>query len=236
MGVLLVTGGGDVDGPLAVGALAAVQAGPVALVQLVQTGLADGRAGELARASRLVPQADAIELARYDTDLLPVHAAAESGRPAFAFADAVRRLLDLDTTHERVLARGAGGLLAPYDDERRTLVDLAHAVTAPVVVIGTADRDGLDRLLLTASVLEDQALTLAGVVLTSWPDEPTAAHRWTLAELWRLSTREVLAGVVPAGARDWPPAEFRRRARTLIARGLGGTLDARAFVARHAAG
>ena len=231
--LLLVTGcGSESESALAVAALAALEGGSVAVVKLVQTGLADGRAGELARITRLVPVDAAQEFARYPPDLLPAHAAVAAGRPPLAFADTVRRLVDLDAAHDLVLVRGSGGLAAPYDDERHTLVDLAHALGAPVLVVASAD--ALDLLLLTVAVLEEQAVTLAGVLLTGWPDAPTEAQRWTLAELWRLSTREVLAGVVPAGATDWPPRDVRRRARSLIATTLGGSFDARAFVARHA--
>lgn len=217
-------------------ALAAVERGSVAVVKLVQTGLADGRAGELARITRLVPVATAQEFARYPPDLLPAHAAAAAGRPPLAFADTVRRIVDLEAAHDRVLVRGSGSVAAPYDDDRRTVVDLAHALTAPVLLVAPADRDGLDRLLLSVAVLEEQAVPLAGVVLTGWPDAPTEAQRWTLTELWRLSTRELLAGVVPAAAAALAPREFRARARTVVARSLGGTFDARAFVARHAVG
>ncbi len=161
-----------------------------------------------------------------------MHAAAASGLAPLAFADTVRRLLDLDAAHDLVLVRGSGGLAAPYDEDRHTLVDLAHALGAPVLVVAPAD--ALDPLLLTVTVLEEQGLPLGGVVLTGWPDVPTAVQRWTLAELWRLSARELLAGVVPAQAAAWAPRDFRRRARTLVAKAHGGTFDARAFVARHA--
>ncbi len=231
--VLLVTGA-EPDSALAVAALAAVAPGSVAVVKLVQTGLADGRAGELARITRLTPVAEAVEFARYPADLLPAHAAAATGRPALVFADTVRRLVDLDAVHDHVLVRGSGGLLAPYDDDRHTVVDLAHAVPAPVLVVARADHDALDRLLLTLAVLEEASVPPAGVVLTGWPDMPTDAQRYTVKELWRLSSRELLAGVVPVEAGNWAPADVRRRARTLVSRTFGGTFDARAFVARHA--
>ena len=235
MGLLLVTGCGDDDASaLAVAALSASRAGATAVVKLVQTGLPEGRAGELARITRLVPVAEALEFARYPDDLLPAHAAHASGRPAPVFADTVRRLLDLDAGHDHVLVRGSGGLVAPFDDDRRTLVDLAHAVSAPVLVVAPVDRAGLERLMLTLAVLEEQAVPVGGVVLTGWPDAPTPAHRWTVAELWRLSSRELLVGVIPAGAREWAPRDFRRRARSLVTRAHSGTFDARAFVARHA--
>ena len=237
MGVAVVVAGVDeTSAALATAALAACAAGSVAVVKLVQTGLASGRAGELARIQRLVTTAAAEEFARYPDRLLPRQAARAAGTEPLAFADAVRRVLDLDAAHATVLVRGAAGLLAPYADDGWTVVDLAHAVTASVVLVAPAGLPGLEWAQLATAVLDEQGLPPAGIVLTEWPADPADEHRWAVAELWRLSTREVLAGVLPPDAGEWTPRDFRRRARAVLARPWGGTFDARAFVARHAPG
>ena len=237
MGVVVVVAGVDESSSArATAALAACAEGTVAAVKLAQTGLVSGRAGELARIQRLVPLAAADELARYPDRLLPRQAARAAGTAPLAHADAARRVLDLDTAHDLVLVRGSGGLLAPYDDDGWTVLDLAHDVTAGVVLVAPAGLDGLEWTQLASAVLDEQGLPAAGVVLTGWPDEPGDEHRWAVAELWRMSSRELLAGVLPQDAGDWAPRDFRRRARTVVARRWGGTLDARAFVARHAPG
>lgn len=237
MSVLLVTGTGtDVGKTVVTAALAsrfaAKRGHRVAVVKPAQTGVAPGEAGDLAEVTRLSGVADVHEYARYPDPLSPHHAAAVSGLPELELADVVRRILDLEATHDTVLVEGAGGLLVPFTgDDRWTLADLAATLRAPAVVVATAGLGTLNHTTLTVDRLTEDGIALAGVIIGSWPDEPDLATRCNVADLAALGPDGRLAGVLPAGAGR--ASNFRQLARAGLASRFGGTFDSAGFVARY---
>lgn len=228
MSVLIVTGTGTgVGKTVATAALAACASGRVAVVKPAQTGPYVGGPPDLDEVSRLSGVTDVHEFARYPDPLSPHHAARVSGLPELAFAEAVRRIDDLDADHDLVLVEGAGGLLVPYTaDDRWTMADLAGALHAPVLVVTAPGLGTLNHTALTVSRLAEDGIGLAGIVIGSWPAEPDLAMRCNLADLAAMGE---LVGVLPAGMAAM--RDFRSRARAGLAPRFGGTLDAAAFVA-----
>ena len=228
MSVLIVTGTGTgVGKTVATAALAACASGLVAVVKPAQTGVAPDEPGDLAEVSRLSGVTDVHEFARYPDPLAPHHAARVSGLPELAFADAVRRITDLDALHDLVLIEGAGGLLVPYTNtDGWTLSDLASSLHAPVLVVTAAGLGTLNHTALTVGRLAEDGVELAGLVIGSWPDEPDLATRCNIADLAAMGD---LVAVLPAGMAAM--RDFRQRARAALAPQFGGTFDAAAFVA-----
>ncbi|GAB2457002.1 ATP-dependent dethiobiotin synthetase BioD [Jatrophihabitans fulvus] len=235
MSVLVVTGTStDVGKTIVTAALAAQAAARrghrVAVVKPAQTGMAPGEPGDLAEVTRLSGVTDTHEYARYPDPLSPHHAAAVSGMKELQLADAVRRIVDLDAVRDTVIVEGAGGLLVPFtDDDRWTLADLAAALHAPVLVVTTPGLGTLNHTALTVGRLAEEGLTLAGVVIGSWPAEPDLAMRRNVADLAALGPDGRLAGVLPEGSGSAP--DFRKRAREGLSRKFNGTFDSAAFVA-----
>jgi dethiobiotin synthetase len=229
--VLIVTGTGTgVGKTVATAALAACARGRVAVVKPAQTGVAPDEPGDLAEISRLIGTEDTYEFARYPDPLSPHHAARVSGLAELAFADAVRRIADLDALHDLVLVEGAGGLLVPYtSDDAWTLADLASSLHAAVVVVTAAGLGTLNHTALTVGRLAEDGIELAGIVIGSWPDEPDLATRCNVADLAAMGA---LAGVLPAGMAAM--RDFRQRARAAVTPRFGGTFDAATFVAANA--
>jgi dethiobiotin synthetase len=228
MSVLIVSGTGTgVGKTAATAALAACASGSVAVVKPVQTGPDVGGPPDIDEVVRLSGLREVHEFARYPDPLSPHHAARVSGLPELTFADAVRRIGDLDAVHDLVLVEGAGGLLVPYTSEDRwTMADLAVALRAPVLVVTAAGLGTLNHTALTVGRLAEDAIPLAGIVIGSWPDEPDLASRCNAEDLAGMGE---LTGVLPAGMaamRDFP-----KRARAALTPRFGGTFDAAAFLA-----
>lgn len=236
MSVLVVTGTGtDVGKTVVTAALASRAAAKrghrVAVVKPAQTGVRAGEPGDLAEVARLSGVTDTHEYARYPDPLSPHHAAAVSGRPALDLADVVRRLVDLDALRDTVIVEGAGGLLVPFSEDGWTLADLAAALHAPVLVVTRPGLGTLNDTALTVGRLAEEGLTLAGIVVGSWPDEPDLATRCNAADLAAMGPDGRLAGVMPASMGSM--TDFRKQARAALAPRFGGTFDSAAFVARH---
>jgi dethiobiotin synthetase len=226
--VLIVTGTGTgVGKTVATAALAACASGRVAVVKPAQTGVAADEPGDLAEVGRLSGVTDVHEFVRYPDPLSPHHAARVSGLPELAFADAARRITDLDALHDLVLVEGAGGLLVPYTNtDGWTLAELASSLHAPVLVVTAAGLGTLNHTALTVGRLAEDGVELAGLAIGSWPDEPDLATRCNLADLAAMGE---LVAVLPAGMAAM--RDFRQRARAAVAPRFGGTFDAAAFVA-----
>ncbi|MGW1973766.1 dethiobiotin synthase, partial [Streptomyces tubercidicus] len=88
----------------------------------------------------------------------------------------------------------------------------------------------LNTAALTADALRARALSCAGFVIGSWPDNPDMAARSNLADL-PAYTRNPLLGAVPAGASALTPDAFRQAAPGWLAPRIGGLWDADAFTA-----
>ena len=225
MTVLIVTGTGtDVGKTIATAALAACAPGRVAVVKPAQTGVDDTADGDLAVVRRLAGIADTYEFARYPDPLSPHHAAVMSNRPALGFAETAQRIDDLDTEFDTVLVEGAGGLVVPFDsDDEWTLIDLAHHLNAPLVVVTQPGLGTLNHTRLTVSRIEDESLELAGIIIGSWPAQPDLAMELNVYDLRRMAPKGELGGVLPAGMGTM--RDFRKQARAALAPQFGGTFS-----------
>ncbi|GAA1371909.1 dethiobiotin synthase [Streptomyces beijiangensis] len=224
MTILVVTGTGTEIGKTVVtAALAAAARGrSVAVLKPAQTGLAPGERGDAQEVERLAGSVTAVELARFPEPLAPATAARRAGmapvRP-HEVADAAGKLA---AEHDLVLVEGAGGLLVRFDDEGGTLADAARLLGAPVLVVAQAGLGTLNATALTVEALHARGLDCAGVVIGSWPAAPDLAARCNVHD-FAGATGAPLVGMVPEGAGSLTPADFRARAASWLAPGLGGT-------------
>ncbi len=217
---------------LAACAIAAGGASPpsVVAVKPVQTGAAPGEAADLAVVQRLAPQVDTREFARFPDALAPHHAAWVGRAPALPFADTVRHIDDLDAAYDLVLVEGVGGLLTPFDVDRRwTLLDLAADLHCPVLLVVDVGVDAVADTALAVARLEDEQIPLAGVLVGRWPAEPDLAARCAVGDLQGLAPDRRLAGALPDGLSSG--GRFAARARAALGPAWGGRFDSRAFVA-----
>ncbi|WP_033323974.1 dethiobiotin synthase [Actinomadura atramentaria] len=236
MSVLVVTGTctgvGKTVVTAALAALAATRGTPVAVVKPGQTGVAPEEPGDLADVRRLAGVTDLHEYARFPDPLSPAAAARCAGLPPVRLSDVAVRVGELAATRSLVLVEGAGGLLVRYDDDGRTLADLARWLGAAVLVVARPDLGTLNHTALTLEAMAHRGVQLAGVVVGAWPDDPDLAMRANLRDLETIAARP-LAGALPAGAGALDPAEFLPVARGGLAPAFGGVFDPTAFRAAH---
>jgi len=211
MTVLVVTGTDTgVGKTITTAVLAVALGGTVAVYKPTQAGTEDGE-GDVDVVRRLTgaPGSEGIRLA---DPMAPVAAARRAG---VALPDLARHegaVVALARAHDHVLVEGAGGLLVELDDDGRTLADLAALLAAPVVVVCRSGLGTLNHTALTVEALTRRGLPVAGIVLGSWPAEPTAVERGNRAHLERYG----LLGAIPEHAGRLAPAEFRLRAPTWL--------------------
>lgn len=220
--VLVVTGTGTGVGKTVVtAAVAALAPGRVAVLKPVQTGVAADEPGDLAHVARLVAGVTTRELGRYPEPLAPATAARRSGRPPVRPAEAAAAARELAAGHDLVVVEGAGGVLVRFDDDGGTLLDVAAALAAPVLVVAAAGLGTLNHTELTVAHLRHWGLTCAGVVIGAWPARPELAARTNLTDLPAV-TGVPLLGALPEGAGGLDPAAFAALADRALAPALGG--------------
>ncbi|MFC0037501.1 dethiobiotin synthase [Actinomadura rayongensis] len=236
MSVLVVTGTctgvGKTVVTAALAALAAARGASVAVVKPGQTGVEPGAPGDLDDVRRLAGVTDLHECARFPDPLSPAAAARYAGLPPVRLPEVAGEVGTLAKSRSLVLVEGAGGLLVRYDDEGRTIADLARWLGAAVLVVARPDLGTLNHTALTLEALAHRGVQLAGVVVGAWPDDPDLAMRANLRDLETIAARP-LAGALPAGAGALDPAEFLLAARGGLAPAFGGVFDPVAFHAAH---
>ena len=221
MSILVVTGTStDVGKTVVTAALAVLAAGPVAVCKPAQTGVAPGEPGDLAEVERLAGPVTTRELARYPDPLAPDTAARRAGLPLLQQHVLTGAVRALDDAHATTIVEGAGGLLVRLGVF--TLLDVAVALRAPVLVVAAAGLGTLNHAELTVAALTARGVNCLGVVVGSWPAEPGLAERTNLDDLPAV-TGVPLLGVVPAGVGRWGREQFRARAGEWLAPSLGGS-------------
>ena len=204
MTVLVVTGTSTGVGKTVVTAAlaAAARAGgrTVAVCKPAQTGVGDDYPDEAdIDVVQRLSGVRGVELARYPEPLAPDVAARRSGLPMLeldAVADAVR---DLETDHDLVLVEGAGGVAVRLGVDGFTVLDVAEAVGAQVLIVAGAELGTLNHSVLTVAAARAAGIDCAGLVIGSWPAEPSLAARVNLDELPSV-TKIGLTACIPEGA------------------------------------
>jgi dethiobiotin synthetase len=136
----------------------------------------------LARAGGVDP--DTVTLFRYGPAVSPHFAAELTGRPIDP-SELRARMREIAGGHGTLIVEGVGGLLVPlgsgYD-----VRELARDLDLPLVVAARTGLGTINHTLLTLEAARSAQLDVAAVVLTPWPEAPSAierSNRDTIAEL-----------------------------------------------------
>ncbi|MGZ4167126.1 MAG: dethiobiotin synthase [Solirubrobacteraceae bacterium] len=152
----------------------------------------------LARAAGQDP-ADVI-LAGYGPPVSPHLAAELAGGPAPSLAwlvDGVRAAADPGCV---TVIEGVGGLLVPLGPEADVRA-LARTLGLPLVIAARPGLGTINHTLLTLEAARSAGLTVAGVVLTPWPRDPSVMERSNRETIARLGSVEV-ATLAPVARAD----------------------------------
>ncbi|KZB85643.1 dethiobiotin synthetase [Amycolatopsis regifaucium] len=238
MSMLVMTGTGTGVGKTistaAIAALAAGQGQRVAVLKPAQTGVGPDEPGDLADVTRLAGPVTTRELLRYPDPLSPEAAARLSGLPTLSPSEIAAAASELDGDHDLTLIEGAGGLLVRFDADGATLADVAWSLGALVIIVAEAGLGTLNATALTAEVATKRGLTVAGVIVGAWPDEPDLAAVSNLEDL-PVAAGAPLLGVLPAGMGTAEPAEFTALAKAGLSPWFGGEFDPERFAGRASA-
>lgn len=217
------TGVGKTIVTAAIAAAATAAGRSVAVVKPAQTGTAEGDEPDAATVARLAEPVTVRTLASFPDPLAPLAAARVAGEDPLTAVMAQLALRTIVEDHDLTLIEGAGGLLVPMGEGGWTILDLAAALGATVVVVARPGLGTLNHTALTLQALEHREVP-AAVVIGSWPAEPELVHRTNLHDL-----AGDLAGAVPEGAGALAPALFRRESPHWLAPLLHGRFDPVAF-------
>lgn len=212
------TGVGKTVVTAALAALVLARGSTVAVVKPTQTGAGPGDPGDVDVIRALLgadPHLQTHELLRLRAPLAPDAAARQEGVQIPTVADYARRVAELVSAADVVLAEGAGGLLVRLDQRGGTLADLAVAlrykgVSTGVVLVVAPGLGSLNHTALTAEALRARRIPLLGLVIGSWPSDPGLAERSNLEDLPSVAGAPLI-GRVPAGAGALDAAAFRHQ-------------------------
>ena len=172
-----------------------------------QTGVEPDEPGDMAEVTRLagVPTHEGLRLR---APMAPRPAAALEGARLPTLAAHVHRVDELAAGHDCVLVEGAGGLLVELTDAGETLADLVRALpSAAVVIVARSGLGTLNHTMLTREALSHRGVACAGIVVGSWPQEPSVIE--TTNRDYLAALPEGLLGAVPQGAPNRAPGDFR---------------------------
>lgn len=89
-----------------------------------------------------------------------------------------------------LIVEGVGGLLAPLADSY-TVCDLAAALGLPVLIAARPGLGTINHTLLTLEAARAAGLDVRAVVLTPWPEDPSALERSNRETITRMGEVEV---------------------------------------------
>jgi dethiobiotin synthetase len=154
---------------------------PATIVKLVQTGVRTHEPGDAQTAAELA-EVPYLELARFFKAADPWAAALADGLPPVHAEDLARVLAGVEGA---VVAEGAGGVAVPLN-RKQSFADVAQLAALQAIVVVGLRLGCINHALLTAALLEQRGVPIAGAVFCE-PWEPTP-------EDYREDVRRALQG------------------------------------------
>jgi dethiobiotin synthetase len=130
---------------------------------------------------------------RYGPAVSPQLAAELAGEqldPERMVADAALAATNGSSHAKTVIVEGVGGLLSPLAEDF-TVCDFAAALRLPVLIAARPGLGTINHALLTLQAARTAGLTVRAVVLTPWPEQPSALESSNRREITRLGFVEV---------------------------------------------
>jgi dethiobiotin synthetase len=118
------------------------------------------------------------------------HLAGSLANEPIGAATLVERAWATASADETLIVEGVGGLLVPLADDF-TVRDLAVELALPLLIATSPGLGTINHTLLTIEAARAVGLSVAAVVLTPWPSEPSQMERSNRETVARLGTIEV---------------------------------------------
>jgi dethiobiotin synthetase len=196
----------------------------VAVYKPTQAGLESGD-GDIDVVRRLAG-VEVHEGIRLPDPMAPVAAARLAGMTLPNAAEHLQTIRRLTAEHDHTLIEGAGGVLVQLDEDGSTLANIATATAdtnsadtpgsnnVGAIIVCRAALGTLNHTELTIEALGRRGVAITGLVIGSWPREPTQVDLSNRDYLRRHAIP--LLGAVPEQAGDLQPAQFRAAASDWI--------------------
>jgi dethiobiotin synthetase len=128
---------------------------------------------------------------RFQPPVSPHLAASLAGEEIDA-AGVIERAKTGASAGETLIVEGVGGLLVPLAHDF-TVRDLAVELALPLLLAASPDLGTINHTLLTLEAARAVGLSVAAVVLTPWPTEPSEMERSNQVTIARLGEVDVVA-------------------------------------------
>jgi dethiobiotin synthetase len=164
----------------------------------------------LRRAAGSTQSDDEIAPYRYGPPMSP-HLAAEPAGQEIESERLLSAAHSAAASADVLVCEGVGGLLVPLSSTY-LVRDLAVDLALPLVIAASPDLGTINHTLLTIEAARAAGLEVQAVVLTPWPDEPTAierSNRETIAALGEVEV-EALPRLDLSSPSSWPRPALRR--------------------------
>jgi dethiobiotin synthetase len=186
----------------------------VAVVKPAQTGVGPEEHGDLEEVRRLAGEVSVHEGVRLPDALAPDTAGRVAARPLPSLAEQQELVRAAARAHDVTIVEGSGGLLVRLGEDF-TLADVLATSAAEWVVVARSGLGTLNHAELTVTALRGRGEKVRGLIVGSWPGQPSQVERENLFDLPRV-TGVPLLGCVPAGAGQLPVDTFRVDALTWL--------------------
>lgn len=140
----------------------------------------------------------------------------------------------LSAIHDIVLVEGAGGLLVPIL-EGYTMADLARDIGLSLIIVARPDLGTLNHTTLTVEFAKSRGLSVLGIIISNFPDEPGLAEKTNPQILIQMTGLPIL-GVLPKdreiSVEEGGAGHLRENTKLCLSPVLGGVFDTQAFLLR----
>ena len=108
-----------------------------------------------------------------------------------------KSITEISRTSDCLIVEGVGGVMVPLD-AKYTVLDLMKWLGLPVFIVARAGLGTINHTLLTATVLRQAGVKIAGVVINQYPDgtpdlaeetNPRAIEKWGGLSVLCLATK-----------------------------------------------
>lgn len=138
----------------------------------------------------------------------------------------------LSSVHDNVLVEGAGGLLVPII-KGYTMADLARDLGLSLVIVTRPDLGTLNHTTLTVQYAKSRALSVLGIVIGNFPDEPGLAEKTNpeiLIEMTGLPILGVFRHDPHISVEEGEFGSLRESSKLSLSPLFGGVFDSQEFL------
>jgi len=139
---------------------------------------------------------------RFSLPASPYRAAALEGKRLFA-SDLVEHVLAVAETADLTVVEGAGGLMAPIDDDFM-MIDLIERLGFPAILVARTRLGTINHTLLSVEALDRRGIELDGIVLSQSTPDRGPEEEYTLGDVERF------VGDIPVVVLPFVSADYTR--------------------------